>query len=227
MPSNPMLAIDTSTEIAGVAVLGGGARVALSWDAGRNQTTTVLDQIDRCLALAGLGPADLAGIAVATGPGMFNGLRVGMSLAKGLAYGLDRPILGIPTLRITAEPWIGLGRDVIAVVAAGRGRVVWQRFSAAGEPRDEPVNMAATDLGRVVLDNAGDPCVLVAGELPDEQAALFAEHGVWLRTGVTGRRDPLVLARLGVERLRRMGGDDLPALEPRYVHSRPEAAAGA
>jgi tRNA threonylcarbamoyladenosine biosynthesis protein TsaB len=224
MPVNPMLAIDTSTEVAGVAVLGGGARVALSWDAGRNQTTAVLDQIDRCLALAGIGPADLAGIAVASGPGMFNGLRVGMSLAKGLAYGLDRPIIGIPTLRITADPWCGLGRDVIAVVAAGRGRVVWQRFTSGGEAVDEPVNVAAADLGRVVL---ADPGVLVAGELPDEQAALFAEHGAWIRSGIAGRRDPLVLARLGDERLLRMGGDDLPTLEPRYVHSRPEAVAGA
>jgi tRNA threonylcarbamoyladenosine biosynthesis protein TsaB len=227
MPLNPVLAIDTSTEIAGVGVLGGGARVALSWDAGRNQATTVLDQIDRCLALAGVAPADLAGIVVASGPGMFNGLRVGMSLAKGLAYGLERPVIGIPTLRITADPWTGLGRHVIAVVAAGRGRVVWQQFSLAGEPRGEPVNMAAADLVHMLLADPGGPDVLVAGELPDEQAAVLADHGVWLRTGATGQRDPLALARLGDERLRRMGGDDLPALEPLYIHSRPEAAAKA
>ena len=63
MSVNPLLAIDTSTEVAGVALLGDSAAVALSWDAGRNQTTTVLDQVDRCLALAGIGSSSRNGVS--------------------------------------------------------------------------------------------------------------------------------------------------------------------
>lgn len=225
MPQSPLLlAIDTSTDVAGVAVRGDSAAVSLSWNAGRNQTTAVLDQVDRCLGLAGAGPADLGGIVVATGPGMFNGLRVGMSLAKGLAYGLDRPIIGISTLRVTADPWIGLDRPVIAVVAAGRGRIVWQRFSTDGVAGREPVNAQAVDLIEVA---GSEPDVIIAGEVPDELNPALIERGVFLRSGLPGRRDPLALARLGAERLARMGADDLVTLEPQYIHSRPAAVAGA
>ncbi len=219
-----VLAIDTSTEIAGVAVLGDVARVSLVWNAGRNQTTTVLDQLDRCLALAGIGPAELTGIAVANGPGMFNGLRVGMSLAKWLAYGLDIPVSGISTLQVTAEPWLELGRNVVAVVAAGRGRVVWQCFSDAGAPESGPSNSSLNEFMDQVLETRD---LLVAGELPDAESALLAGRGAVIRTGLRGRRDPLVLARLGGERIAGMGGDDLATLEPSYIHSRSEAVTGA
>src|SRR6478752_10375267 len=127
---NHVLAIDTSTDFAGIAVSDGSNVVELRWSAGRNQTTSVLEQIDHCLKLAGIAVSDLAAIAVAIGPGMFNGLRVSASIAKGLAIAGDIPLIGISTLEITAAPWHGLGRGVIALVSAGRGRVVWQRFAS-------------------------------------------------------------------------------------------------
>jgi tRNA threonylcarbamoyladenosine biosynthesis protein TsaB len=224
MSRSPLLAIDTSTEIAGVAVLGDGVNVALSWDAGRNQTTAVLDQIDRCLALSGVGPADLGGIVVATGPGMFNGLRVGMSVAKGLAYGLDRPIAGVSTLLVAAEPWLEIGRNVVAVVAAGRGRVVWQSFSDGAGSDLDPVNTSLDEL----LDRLHDRRdLLVAGEVPHAESEILRERGAVVRTGHQGRRDPLAWAGVGCVRIARLGGDDLAALEPQYIHSRREAVAGA
>jgi len=219
-----VLAIDTSTEIAGVAVLRDGDGVALSWDAGRNQTTTLLDQVDRCLGLAGIGPAELNAIAVATGPGMFNGLRVGMSLAKGLAFGLDLPIVGVSTLDVAAEPWLGLGRTVVAVVAAGRGRVVWQSFFETGKATSEPVNSPLSEFMDRMRDGRD---LLVAGEVPEPESAMLLERGAVIRTGIRGRRDPLALARLGARRIDRLGGADLATLQPRYIHSRPEAVAGA
>jgi len=217
--SGPILAIDSSTDQAGVGLWGGGAEIALTWNAGRNQTVSLLDQVDRCLALAGVKPAGLAGIGVANGPGMFTSLRVGVSLAKGLAFALDLPVVGVSTLAITAEPWLGLGREVIAVVAVGRGRIVWQRFSAAGAELSPPIHGDAGDLGAEL--SAGEPC-LIAGDVPAELAT--AEHAV--RAGAGDRRDPLVLASLAVARFERQGPDDLTLLQPAYAHARAGAAAG-
>ena len=88
-PGGALLAIDTSTLAAGLALYRDGAPLAeLQWPAGRAQTTAVLHEIDRLLGLAGLTVADLAAVAVATGPGSFNGLRVGLSTAKGLVFAL-------------------------------------------------------------------------------------------------------------------------------------------
>ena len=92
-----LLAIDTSTEIAGLALDDGDRRFELAWHAGRDQTVSVLAEIDHLLGLAGIEPSQLAAIAVATGPGMFNGLRVGMGVAKGLVIGLDVALIGVST----------------------------------------------------------------------------------------------------------------------------------
>lgn len=218
-----LLAIDTSTDFAGIGLLEEDGAVALTWKAGRNQTVALLDQVDRCLRLAGVAQDELGGVVVASGPGMFTSLRVGISLAKGLAFALDLPIVGVPTLQVAALPWTGLGRDVIAVVAAGRGRVVWQRFKSFDAPVGAPVNTSTDELRIAALD--GEPA-LVTGELPEELAADLRERRVWVRDGQDGRRDPLVLARLGDERFVREGGDNLAMLEPRYVHSRAGAAGG-
>jgi tRNA threonylcarbamoyladenosine biosynthesis protein TsaB len=219
----PILAIDTSTDFAGIALLGGDTRVALTWDAGRNQTTSMLDQVDRCLRLAGLAPAQLGGVAIAIGPGMFTSLRVGVSLAKGLAIGLDLPVVGVSTLEVAAQAWIGLDREIVAVVSVGRGRVVWQRFSATGDAFGEPVNSSDDELREALT---GSRSALVVGEVPEALAAECSTAGMVVRHGDAGRRDPLLLAQLGRERLAQRGPDDLTALQPTYVHSRSAAVSG-
>src|SRR5215210_4830202 len=100
-----LLAFDSSTEQAGVALFDGVRRAEVAWDAGRTQTTSLLGQVHHLLGLLSLTVGDLGAIAVATGPGTFNGLRVGVSLAKGLAIALEIPILGVPTLAAGALPF--------------------------------------------------------------------------------------------------------------------------
>ncbi len=211
----PILAIDTSTDQAGVAVYGDGIAISLSWQAGRTQTVSVLDQIDRCLTLAGSQPDGIGVIAVANGPGMFTSLRVGVSLAKGLASGLDLPVIGVSTLRIAAHPWFGFDREVVAAVAVGRGRTVWQRFSADGLEIGPPVNGSYDEL-RSAVNSTAD--TLAVGEL-----APLESSGPEFRST---RRDPLVFAQLARERFDRSGGDDLILLQPDYVHTRSGAIAG-
>jgi tRNA threonylcarbamoyl adenosine modification protein YeaZ len=84
----------------------------------------------------------LTAVAVATGPGSFTGLRVGVSFGLGLAIGLRIPIVPLPTLGIQAAR---SAEAVLAVAEAGRGRVY---FSAPGnqpglaEPDDLPKNLS-------------------------------------------------------------------------------------
>jgi len=205
-----MLAIDTSTRQAGLAVSEGARTLARSWDAGRTQTTTVLPAIDALLRDAGIGVADLAGIAVAIGPGTFTGLRVGVSLAKGLVLAREIPLIGVPTLEVTAAPVRDTEPDVIAVLPAGRGRVVWQRF---GEGADsEPHN---TTLPELVAALAGSPDALLIGELGEAHRAAIAQEHPRVRWE---HRSPAVLADLARARLAAGEIDDPVTLEPRYLH---------
>lgn len=217
---NQLLSIDTSTDLSGVAVTNGSQVVELRWSAGRDQTTSVLEQIDHCLKLGGIAVSDLAAIAVAIGPGMFNGLRVGASIAKGLAIARNIPLIGISTLELTAAPWHGLGREVIAVVSAGRGRVVWQRFTASPPyaAMNEARNMTLTELVGAL---ASEPGLMAVGEIPPVLADALSAQGVIVRAGDLGGRRPALLAELGLRRLECGEIDDLATLEPVYLHGKP------
>src|SRR5438309_311964 len=80
-----LLALDTSTALASVALYDGTVRAEATWRAGREHSTQVLPTAVRLLEQQGLGPPDLSGVAVAIGPGSYTGVRVGIALAKGLA----------------------------------------------------------------------------------------------------------------------------------------------
>lgn len=204
-----MLAIDTSTERAGLALSTRDGVIIRSWDAGRTQTTSILPAIDEMIREAGMAPAGLTGIAIATGPGTFTGLRVGMSIAKGMVLALDVPLAGIPTLDVTAAG-VPDADELIAVLPAGRGRVVWQHF---GPGVDAGPNN--TTLDELIGELASTPDVLVTGELGDVQQERIGEahrHVRW------AHRDPAILLRLGAERLARGDADDPVTLEPVYLH---------
>lgn len=209
MRENWILGIDTSTEQAGLA-LGDGSRLyERSWAAGRTQTTSILPVIDALLQQAGIATTDLQAIAIATGPGTFTGLRVGMSIAKGLVLARDLPLIGVPTLDVVAAGAPDAS-DLVALLPAGRGRVVWQRHGDSGNRE-----LRNTTLPELVEYLAAIPEVLVIGELPPEhQATVERGHS---RTRWENRR-PGVLLDLARERW--VGGmeDDPVTLEPNYVH---------
>jgi tRNA threonylcarbamoyladenosine biosynthesis protein TsaB len=214
-----LLCIDASTEQAGIGLFGRGHAAELVWLAGRAQTVSLLAQIHHLLDLHGLTPADLGAVAVATGPGTFNGLRVGMSVAKGLVLALDLPLYGIDTLAVAALPWLTADAPTIAAVAAGRGRLVWTEFQPGfGEPTPAAParNTGPADLVAAVRAHTGR--IVVTGELaPDAAAALAAfDHVVVPPAPLRGRR-PGALAALAAPRLARGAADDPALLEPRYL----------
>ena len=97
------LAIDTSTDTASLALVQDSEILAeLSWRCGQNHTTTLLPYLTSLLSQTGLKLGSVTGIIVARGPGSYNGLRVGISTAKGLALSLGISIVGVSTLAVAA-----------------------------------------------------------------------------------------------------------------------------
>ncbi len=66
-------------------------------------TTRLMPALDRMLKDSSIGKDQLSGIAVSIGPGSFTGLRIGLATAKGLAMGLEIPLVGVPTLDALAR----------------------------------------------------------------------------------------------------------------------------
>lgn len=200
-----LAAIDTSSDRAGVAIFDGTLASVIAWNAQRNHTVTTLGQLDHLLRTAGIELGALSAVAVATGPGSFSALRVGVSIAKGLSFSLGIPVLGIPTTDAIAAQLTWTDRPVVAVMPAGRGRVVWSRYDG-GRCESGPHNTTIDEL-RAHIGSA-----LVAGEttlLPDLAT-------VELPAG--GRVEQI--ARIGWRRLLAGERDDPAMLEPIYAHGR-------
>ena len=219
-PTGWLLAIDSATEQAGLA-LSDGERVAeVSWNAGRTQTVTLLGQVDRLLDLVGVPVGDLAAVAVSQGPGTFNGLRVGMAVAKGLVLATGAALVGVPTLDAAALPFATGGRPTLAVLAAGRGRLVWAAYGLRGDRWGQtapPRNGLATELASEAA--ALGPGTVVTGELsPEQEASLIRSAAVTLPPRLLRTRRPAATAALAWDRLRAGDRDDPAALEPVYLH---------
>jgi tRNA threonylcarbamoyladenosine biosynthesis protein TsaB len=212
-----LLAIDTSTVQAGLALYDGDLLAELIWPAGRRGSQTVLPAIDGLLTLTDRAIGDVAAVAVALGPGSFSALRVGLSLAKGLALARACPLLGIPTLDVVSYPHRHAGQPVWAVLDAGRTRVTAARYSTteAGWQADAlPYHGPVAGLVERITGPA-----LVGGEVPSAMIdALTDRPEVVVLPPATRRRRPGALAELAWARLRAGERDDPHALEPLYLH---------
>ncbi len=126
------LAIDTSLSTSGLALCREGQVVAeLSWHSPQNQSAELLPSLEFLLHRVGAALADIGLVMVARGPGAFNGMRVGLATAKGLALGLGVPVVGVSTLEAMAFLLRGAGLPLCPIVPAGRGQVAAALFRAS------------------------------------------------------------------------------------------------
>jgi tRNA threonylcarbamoyladenosine biosynthesis protein TsaB len=207
-----LLAIDTSTRYAGVAVLGEGDKTAeRAWRSEQNHGVELMPAVIDVLARLRLTPKDVTHIAVARGPGGFSAVRVGISAAIGLALPRDLPTLGVTTYDIEAAPYIDRASSsspLYALIPAGRNEVAWARYESDGPP---------------VSTGLATPHALLA-EAP--QTARFCGEGAVelsghadqarLLSGAPPTRAPVTLARLAMARFQ-AGAKGHATLQPLYA----------
>jgi tRNA threonylcarbamoyladenosine biosynthesis protein TsaB len=185
----------------------------------------LLPLVNDLLKEGGISLENLDAIAISAGPGSFTGLRIGMSLAKGLAFASDIPLVAVPTLQALALKAAVGGQvtdweDIVPVLDARRDEVYYQRFSATEEtvaPLQEPGDAKIADL-LVAICSRG---VVVTGEAAEKVRAVAAGH-----PGASTMRflerpwtlcDAATVANIG-ERLFLEGKTvDAATLEPRYI----------
>lgn len=113
-----ILAFETSTECCSVALLHDDELTARSEIAPRRHAELALPMADDLLAEAGLRKAQLDAVAVGRGPGAFTGVRLGVSLAQGLALALDVPVLPVSSLAALARQAPADGLSTLALIDA-------------------------------------------------------------------------------------------------------------
>ena len=94
-----LLSIETALDVCSVAISNGEEIIAIKEESEHNihsaKLTVFIEEICR---ESGISLSELCAIAVSKGPGSYTGLRIGVSVAKGLAYSLDKPLIAINTL---------------------------------------------------------------------------------------------------------------------------------
>ena len=217
MDETPLiLAIDTSTDQAGIA-LARGADVLEErlWRPGQNQTVELLPAIARILSERGLSQSDLGALAVARGPGSFSGLRVALATAKGLALALDLPIVGIGTLEVEAFPYRASGRTVCPVLDAGRGDIYVALFSARDAEWtrlwEEQIAAPEEVAARVPVGT------MFCGEIPEAARDVLSNAGRGTLVAPDRPRSAAALAVMAWARLARGERDDVATLQPLYI----------
>ena len=211
------LSIDTASEIASVALSSRGALAAeITWRCRRNHTVELLPAVDRLLDQAEASKSQLTAVFACTGPGMYTGLRVGVSTAQGLARGLALPALGVGRLELDAYPHQAFPGIVAAVHKAGRGDLAWAAYGASPWRELRAPRLSNPEELAALLDA---PALLV-GEVDADVAARVrgaTRHDVTIAPPIGSIRRAAVLAELGFARLAEGAGADPALLRPIYL----------
>ncbi len=213
-----LLAVDTSTAQVGLALYDGDQVLAeVTWTTRQHHTSELSPALSGLLKRCGLTMNALTTVGVATGPGSFTSLRVGLSLVKGIALARNLPIIGIPTLDVIAAIQPLADHPLIAVLQAGRTRVAFGVYQnhGSGWQAEGPVRSGTVDeLLREVED-----VTIVAGELTSDERKKFAKKKkIQLASPVYCLRRPSVLAELAWQRWLKNQVDDAATLAPIYLH---------
>ena len=223
------LAIDTATEIASIALSSAGkVEAEMSWPAGQNHTVELIPNLLYLLRQAkmelegeagSVGRAKIEAIIVAKGPGSFNGLRVGVGTAKGLAFALDIPLVGIGTLEAEAFPYARTGLPICPVQDAGRGEIATALYQVEDREWHQLIEEHITTVEEL-CESISSKTVFCGRfsersydfarrieEMMGEKAVIL--DNTFCRAGF--------LAELGYRRLERGERDDVATVQPLYL----------
>jgi tRNA threonylcarbamoyl adenosine modification protein YeaZ len=212
------LTIDTSSNTASVALSHKGEPLAsLTWKTAQNHTIELLPNLLCLLQQAKVEISSIQAIIVAKGPGSFNGLRVGISTAKGLAFALNIPLLGVNTLEAEAHPFAFTGLPLRPVHKAGHEEIataLYQQKDNEWQCLEEEKLTTVKTLCRRIKRKT-----LFCGEIPpdimNEIHQTLGKRAVISQSTSPSRASSL--ATLGWRKLSRGEKDDPVTLQPLYL----------
>src|SRR5271163_1086158 len=195
-----ILAIDTSCGAASVAVVESGQAeplAVMTKRMARGHADALAPMVEEVMRGLDGGFASLSRIAVATGPGSFTGIRIGVAMARAMSVALAIPVVGVSTLAAFAAPLLSSPRPgiIAAAIDARYGSVYFQLFEPSGRPLGPPRCDTARECVRAI--GAGP------ARLAGDAAAILANaaHRAGLPYDLDAARDApdiVALARMGL-----------------------------
>jgi tRNA threonylcarbamoyladenosine biosynthesis protein TsaB len=208
-----------------VALARDGEPVSLRESAGeRDHAARIAVYTDEVLAEAGIGASALSAVAVSKGPGSYTGLRIGVSFAKGLCYGLDIPLIGIGSLdSLVANGKLKIENDkslstfnfqlstlLISMIDARRMEVFGQVFDAQGKALTEPKAWIIDENSLTEWRDRGEAVIFGSGAAKCRETLPWA-HYIEVEPSARG------MVRLATEAFEAGNFEDTAYFEPFYL----------
>jgi tRNA threonylcarbamoyladenosine biosynthesis protein TsaB len=212
-----ILAIDTATRQVSLALAAEDTLLGqAAWPSANTHTVALAPGVERLLSNAGAAPNDLTALAVAIGPGSFTGVRIGIAFAKGMALARSLPLIGVKTLEIVMKGLPLSEASAIAVVPAGRGRVIWALYTARETGWEAAHDGVVGTWDEVAV--AARAGAIVAGEIDDAGRQVLAQNQIRVEPAPNPQGRARWLAVIGWERWRLGRLDPAATLRPIYAH---------
>ena len=214
-----ILAVDTATTSCSAAIVDNGLMIAELTTA-NNQTHSkhLMNMIDTVCDMSGLKIADMDGFAVTRGPGSFTGLRIGISTVKGLAWSLNKPVVGISSLDALAWQCAPGAYLVCTLLDARKHEVYYCRYHFQdGELKKEGTEQVIVPTE--AINDIREPCLFVGNgatlykeEILEKlgELALFAG---WNQNSIRASS----VAGISLKRFIHHQTDDVALLVPHYI----------
>ena len=156
-----ILAVDTATQSCSVAILNAGSLSAeLTTLNDETHSKHLMGLIHNVLDVAGFAAGELDGIAVTIGPGSFTGLRIGVSTVKGMAYALNKPVVGISSLDALAWQCGDCAYLICPMLDARKGEVYSATYRLRGKTLTQTSQQQAAPPA-AAFDEIQEPCVFI------------------------------------------------------------------
>ncbi|HWE98133.1 MAG TPA: tRNA (adenosine(37)-N6)-threonylcarbamoyltransferase complex dimerization subunit type 1 TsaB [Tepidisphaeraceae bacterium] len=218
------LAIETSGRLGSVAIAGDGVVVAEdSFAHGLKHAAEMVPRIDALIKSRGWAPADVREIYLSVGPGSFTGLRIGVTLAKTLAFATGAKIAAVPTVQVLAHNAPPGARDVVIVLDAKRDQIFTARLHREDSGRWTVAEPAHLDSLAEMIRRSPRPVHLLGEGIPYHEKFLpKTDASVIVTPEPLWRARAAVVAEIGFAMAKAGEFTDPQTLTPLYIR-RPEA----
>lgn len=214
-----ILAVDTATESCSVAVIDGDVLLAESTSfTGQTHSRQLMNIVDTVLGQAGLKIAQMDGFAVSIGPGSFTGLRIGISAVKGLAFALNKPVVGVSSLQTLASQ-CGQSPYLICPIIDARKKEVYICHYRFDNGKLEKINQEYVAPPAQAIREVQGPSLFVGSGAILYQDLISASLGKLAHFAAESQHiiQASAVARLSLPRFKRRKTDDIRSLVPRYI----------
>ncbi len=218
-----ILGLDCSTPVTAIALLNNDQLlVEAILNTKKTHSQKLMPLIDKVLFETGVNIRDVDGFAVSLGPGSFTGLRIGLTTVKALAWALNKPLVGIPTLDGLALNAQGVSGVVCPILNARRNEVYTCLYKLDNHNQFTKLSdyMALKPLELIEVLKSKNEQIVLLGDGVEEYAKLFKDElGDNLCILTSANRLPRAsqIGYLGWKRLQKGEADNVMQISPLYI----------